>query len=168
MNIPAIFDDEMKEIVESFIVETKELLEKLDNDLVELEKRPEDLEILNAIFRYVHTIKGTSSFIGFEQMSELAHRFEDVLNKLRKGELKVRSDIMDVMLEAHDLLKVLLSKLEKKDLTPIEIENVILKLEKIARGEVINRDEEATVEGEKIFNGQRGSRCFTKGGVKSD
>ena len=47
------------------------LLEKLDNDLVELEKRPEDLEILNAIFRYVHTIKGTSSFIGFEQMSEL-------------------------------------------------------------------------------------------------
>jgi len=76
MNIPAIFDDEMKEIVESFIVETKELLEKLDNDLVELEKRPEDLEILNAIFRYVHTIKGTSSFIGFEQMSELAHRFD--------------------------------------------------------------------------------------------
>ena len=166
MNIPAIFDDEMKEIVESFIVETKELLEKLDNDLVELEKRPEDLEILNAIFRYVHTIKGTSSFIGFEQMSELAHRFEDVLNKLRKGELKVRSDIMDVMLEAHDLLKVLLSKLEKKDLTPIEIENVILKLEKIARGEVINRDEEATVEGEKFSTVNDGADVLQKVGSK--
>ncbi|WP_255311272.1 chemotaxis protein CheA [Candidatus Kryptonium thompsonii] len=156
----------MKEIVESFIVETKELLEKLDNDLVELEKRPEDLEILNAIFRYVHTIKGTSSFIGFEQMSELAHRFEDVLNKLRKGELKVRSDIMDVMLEAHDLLKVLLSKLEKKDLTPIEIENVILKLEKIARGEVINRDEEATVEGEKFSTVNDGADVLQKVGSK--
>jgi two-component system chemotaxis sensor kinase CheA len=166
MNIPAIFDDEMKEIVESFIVETKELLEKLDNDLVELEKRPEDLEILNAIFRYVHTIKGTSSFIGFEQMSELAHRFEDVLNKLRKGELKVRSDIMDVMLEAHDLLKVLLSKLEKKDLTPIEIENVILKLEKIAHGEVINKDEEVTVEGEKFSTVSDGIDVLQKAGSK--
>lgn len=151
MTIPAIFDDEMKEIVESFIIETKELLEKLDSGLVELEKRPEDLELLNAIFRYVHTIKGTSSFIGFEQMSELTHKFEDVLNKLRKGEIKVRSDIMDVMLEAHDLLKILLSKLEKKDLTPIEIDNVVLKLEKISRGEVINKVEENLSENDTLM-----------------
>ncbi|MFN3134306.1 MAG: chemotaxis protein CheA [Candidatus Kryptonium sp.] len=151
MTIPAIFDDEMKEIVESFIIETKELLEKLDSGLVELEKRPEDLELLNAIFRYVHTIKGTSSFIGFEQMSELTHKFEDVLNKLRKGEIKVRSDIMDVMLEAHDLLKILLSKLEKKDLTPIEIDNVVLKLEKISRGEVINKVEENLIENDTLI-----------------
>lgn len=83
-----------------------------------------------------------------------------------QGELKVRSDIMDVMLEAHDLLKVLLSKLEKKDLTPIEIENVILKLEKIARGEVINRDEEATVEGEKFSTVNDGADVLQKVGSK--
>lgn len=145
MSVPAIFDEEMKEIVESFIIETKELLEKLDNDLIELEKRPDDTELLNAIFRYVHTIKGTSSFIGFEQMSELTHKFEDILNKLRKGELKVRPDIMDVMLEAFDLMKILLSKLEAKDLSPIEIENVVAKFEKISRGEIIGDEESSEI-----------------------
>ncbi|CUS98369.1 chemotaxis protein CheA [Candidatus Chrysopegis kryptomonas] len=149
MSVPAIFDEEMKEIVESFIIETKELLEKLDNDLIELEKRPEDTELLNAIFRYVHTIKGTSSFIGFEQMSELTHKFEDILNKLRKGELKVRPDIMDVMLEAFDLMKILLSKLEAKDLSPIEIENVVAKFEKISRGEIIGDEESSEIKVEQ-------------------
>lgn len=133
----AIFDDEMKEIVESFIVETKELLEKLDTDLLKLEKRPDDLELLNTIFRYVHTIKGTSSFIGFDQMAELTHKFEDVLNKLRKGELKVNAYIMTTMLEAFDLMKVLLSKLEVGDLNPIDIDDVLTKFERINRGGVI-------------------------------
>jgi two-component system chemotaxis sensor kinase CheA len=137
MSTPAIFDDEMKEIVESFIVETKELLDKLDNDLVELEKRQNDVELLNAIFRYVHTIKGTSSFIGFEQMSELTHKFEDVLNKLRKFELKLNPEIMDVILEAQDLMKVLLSKIETNDLSPIDISGVVSKLERISRGEFL-------------------------------
>jgi two-component system chemotaxis sensor kinase CheA len=137
MSTPAIFDDEMKEIVESFIVETKELLDKLDNDLVELEKRQNDVELLNAIFRYVHTIKGTSSFIGFEQMSELTHKFEDVLNKLRRFELKLNPEIMDVILEAQDLMKVLLSKLETNDLSPIDISGVVSKLERISRGEFL-------------------------------
>ncbi len=143
MTTSAIFDDEMKEIVESFIVETKELLEKLDNDLVELEKRPDDLELLNAIFRYVHTIKGTSSFIGFDQMSELTHKFEDILNKLRKGELRVNADIMDTMLEAFDLMKVLLSKLEVRDLSPIDISDVLTKFEKINNGEFIEMEIES-------------------------
>jgi two-component system, chemotaxis family, sensor kinase CheA len=137
MSTPAIFDDEMKEIVESFIVETKELLDKLDNDLVELEKRQNDVELLNAIFRYVHTIKGTSSFIGFEQMSELTHKFEDVLNKLRKFELKLNPEIMDVILKAQDLMKVLLSNLEANDLSPIDISGVVSKLERISRGEFL-------------------------------
>jgi two-component system chemotaxis sensor kinase CheA len=130
-----IFDDEMREIVESFIVETRELLEKLDQDLVELERRPEDVDLLNRIFRHVHTIKGTSSFIGFEQMSELTHKFEDVLNKLRRGELKLRTEMMDTILLAYDLMKTLLSKLEKGDLSPIDLSEVISKLEKISRGE---------------------------------
>ncbi len=146
MTTSAIFDDEMKEIVESFIVETKELLEKLDNDLVELEKRPDDLELLNAIFRYVHTIKGTSSFIGFEQMSELTHKFEDILNKLRKGELKINPDIMDTMLEAFDLMKVLLSKLEVGDLSPIDISDVLKKFEKINNNEFVEVEVESNEE----------------------
>ena len=76
-----MFSDEMKEIVESFIIESKEIFEKLDNEILEIEKRPEDKELINSIFRAVHTVKGTSGFLSFEQMSVLAHRFEDVLNK---------------------------------------------------------------------------------------
>ncbi len=140
MSLPAIFDDEMKEIVESFIVETKEILEKLDNDLIELEKSPNDTELLNTIFRHVHTIKGTSSFIGFEQMSQLTHKFEDVLNKLRKDELKLNGKIMDVILEAFDLMKILLAKLEAKDLSPINIDDILSKFEKISRGEKIEEE----------------------------
>lgn len=156
MSIPAIFDDEMKEIVESFIIETKELLDKLDNDLLQIEKRPNDVELLNSIFRYVHTIKGTSSFIGFEQMSELAHKFEDVLNKLRKGEIKLRSDIVDVMFKSHDLLKILLSKLENRDFTPIDIKDIISKLERISRGEILSDDEADFLnDHEKVENNDR-------------
>jgi two-component system chemotaxis sensor kinase CheA len=102
-----------------------------------LRKEQNDVELLNAIFRYVHTIKGTSSFIGFEQMSELTHKFEDVLNKLRKFELKLNPEIMDVILEAQDLMKVLLSKLEANDLSPIDISGVVSKLERISRGEFL-------------------------------
>lgn len=156
MSIPAIFDDEMKEIVESFIIETKELLDKLDNDLLQIEKRPNDVELLNSIFRYVHTIKGTSSFIGFEQMSELAHKFEDVLNKLRKGEIKLRSDIVDVMFKSHDLLKILLSKLENRDFAPIDIKDIISKLERISRGEILSDDEADFLnDHEKVENNDR-------------
>ncbi|CUT01627.1 chemotaxis protein CheA [Candidatus Kryptobacter tengchongensis] len=151
MSASMIFDNEMREIIESFIVEAKEILERLDHDLIELEKRPDDAELLNAIFRHVHTIKGTSSFIAFEQMSELTHKLEDVLNKLRKGELKVRSDVMDVIFESYDLMKILLSKLENKDLTPLEIEDVVSKLERISNGEIINSDEENLID-EEIKN----------------
>ena len=88
----AAFDGEMAEILESFIVESNEILETLGQNLLALEKNPEDSELHNVIFRAVHTLKGTSSFLGFEQTTALAHVFEDVLNKIRRGELKVSSE----------------------------------------------------------------------------
>ena len=86
---PILIDPEMKEIVDSFLVETKEILEKLDFDLLELEKRPEDSELLNQIFRSFHTIKGTSGFLGLEKLPNITHECEDLLNKLRKKEVKL-------------------------------------------------------------------------------
>ena len=88
---PMLIDPDMKEIVESFIVETKEILEKLDVDLVEMEKRPDDNELLNTVFRHFHTIKGTSSFLGLDKLTRITHKGEDILNKLRKGEDKIES-----------------------------------------------------------------------------
>ncbi len=138
----AMFSDDMKEIVESFIIETNEIFEKLDNEILEIEKRPDDKELINSIFRAVHTVKGTSGFLSFEQMSVIAHRFEDVLNKLRRGELKFQPPMLDVMLEAFDLMKVLLKQVVDQDINDIDLDPTIKKLESISKGEAPSRQKE--------------------------
>ncbi len=100
--------DEFQEILQDFLVESFELIEQLDQDLVELESTPEDLELLNRIFRVAHTVKGASSFLNFDVLTHLTHHMEDVLNKARHGELIITPDIMDVVLESIDLMKSLL------------------------------------------------------------
>lgn len=100
--------DDMQELLEDFLVEAFELIEQIDHDLVELEANPDDLELLNRIFRVAHTIKGSSSFLNFDILTELTHHMEDVLNKARRGELKITPDIMDVVLKSVDMMKNLL------------------------------------------------------------
>ncbi|MDY0116303.1 MAG: Hpt domain-containing protein, partial [Sulfurimonadaceae bacterium] len=95
--------DEFQEILQDFLVEAFELIEQLDQDLVELETRPDDLELLNGIFRVAHTIKGASSFLNFDVLTHLTHHMEDVLNKARHGDLSITPDVMDVILESIDL-----------------------------------------------------------------
>jgi len=131
------FDNEMVEIVESFIVESNEILDKLGQDLLELEKAPTSAELHNVIFRAVHTLKGTSSFLGFEQMTGLSHKCEDVLNKIRRGELQVSSDKMDVMFEAYDLLKIILQRIEAKNGDRVDLSVIIPRLEAIAQGKTV-------------------------------
>ncbi len=127
------FDNEMAEILESFIVETREILENLAQDLLTLEKGSATPELLNSIFRAVHTVKGTSSFLGLEQMTELAHSFEDVLNKLRRGELVVTPEKMDVILAAYDLLKELMAKIEARDSRKVALGPIVARLKEIAQ-----------------------------------
>ena len=105
-------DPEMKEIVDSFIVETKEILEKLDLNLIELENKPNDSDLLNEVFRSFHTIKGTSGFLGLDKLTQVTHRCEDLLNKLRKGEAVLTPELMDGILVAYDKIKELLSSIE--------------------------------------------------------
>ncbi len=95
--------DEMKELLESFLVETREILETLDQEIMSLETNP-DGDTLNAIFRGFHTIKGTAGFMGFENIASLTHEAEDLLNKLRKGELEVTPEIIDALLDVHQVL----------------------------------------------------------------
>lgn len=128
-----VFDDEMAEILDSFIVETREIFDRLGQDLLVLEKGSVDNELLNCIFRAVHTVKGTSSFLGLEQMTELAHVFEDVLNKLRRGEITVSADKMDVMFEAYDIMKDLLQRIEAKNLAKVDLTEILAKLRVIGQ-----------------------------------
>lgn len=106
--------DDMQEILEDFLVEAFELIEQIDHDLVELEANPEDLELLNRIFRVAHTVKGSSSFLNFDVLTKLTHHMEDVLNKARHGELKITPDIMDVVLESVDMMKALLRSIRER------------------------------------------------------
>ncbi|MDP2364289.1 MAG: Hpt domain-containing protein, partial [Ignavibacteria bacterium] len=122
---PMLIDPDMKEIVESFIIETKEILEKLDVDLVEMEKRPDDNELLNSVFRHFHTIKGTSSFLGLDKLTRVTHKGEDILNKLRKGEAKLNSIIMDSLLAAYDKIKSILYSIQEFQNEDVEVEDTI-------------------------------------------
>ena len=137
---PMLIDPDMKEIVESFIVETKEILEKLDVDLVEMEKRPDDNELLNSVFRHFHTIKGTSSFLGLDKLTGVTHKGEDILNKLRKGEARLNSLIMDSLLAAYDKMKSLLYSIEEFQNEDIEVDETVKELSdliiQLEKGEV--------------------------------
>lgn len=121
-------DCEDQELLDGFLAETTELLEKLDDDLITLEKASDDTELMNRIFRSIHTIKGASSFLGFDLLVKVAHKTEDVLNRLRKGELVVDPEIMDVILEATDLVKLLVSDIKAGEIQERETEGTINKL----------------------------------------
>ncbi len=106
--------NEMDEIIDEFVVESEESLESLDQMFVALEKDPGNTELINEIFRCAHTIKGAAGFLGFTKLVEIAHVTEDVLNKLRKGDLVVTEDIMDAVLKAMDIIKEMLSNIKTK------------------------------------------------------
>ncbi|MBI4949477.1 MAG: chemotaxis protein CheA [Deltaproteobacteria bacterium] len=105
----------MDDIVNDFIAEASEGLESLDQKFIELEKNPGDTVLLNDIFRSIHTIKGAAGFLGFQQMVDVTHVTEDVLNKLRKGDIAVDAGIMDAILESVDLIKVILNNIREKN-----------------------------------------------------
>ncbi len=126
----------MQEILEDFLIEAAELVEQLDQDLIELEHNPSDLDLLNRIFRVAHTIKGSSSFLNFDVLTSLTHNMEDVLNKARRDELKITPDIMDVVLESIDMMKGLLNAIRDTgtDKTDIDITDVVKRLQGISQG----------------------------------
>lgn len=127
--------DDMQEIMEDFLIEAFEMVEQLDQDLVELESNPEDLDLLNRIFRVAHTIKGSSSFLNFDILTSLTHHMEDVLNKARRAELKITPDVMDVVLQSVDLMKALLSAIRDNGTdanSGIDITDIVKRLQEVS------------------------------------
>ena len=128
--------DEFQEILQDFLIESFELLEQLDQNLVELETRPDDLELLNGIFRVAHTVKGASSFLNFDVLTHLTHHMEDVLNKARHGELRLTADIMDVVLESIDLMKELLYTIRDTSADAgVDVTACVSRLDKVSGGD---------------------------------
>ena len=149
--------------MESFTIETEEILETLDQDLIELEHNPHDDEILNSIFRGLHTIKGTSSFLGLDLITKLSHNAEDVLNDLRKKVLPVSTEIMDTMLETVDLLNDLMEDVKNRDFVNRDISSLITQLLAF-RGE---STEDEKQEDEKGVENSKKNKTVVKRSVRS-
>ena len=122
------------EILQDFLIESGELLEELDADLVTLEAASEDAELLNKVFRALHTIKGSASFLGMTNLVSIAHVAEDALNGARKGEVTIDSRFMDAILEAVDILKGQFVELESGQDLSAPPEALVQTLAEIARG----------------------------------
>jgi len=101
-------DAEMQEIVSDFVTEAEESLDRIDPLFVDLETNGEDQEILNDIFRCLHTLKGAAGFLGFQQVVDVAHASESILKKLRDGEIGLTKRLADVILRSVDTLRVLI------------------------------------------------------------
>ncbi|RKQ63818.1 two-component system chemotaxis sensor kinase CheA [Thermovibrio guaymasensis] len=154
--------EELKEILDEFLVEASEILENLDQDLVDLENNPEDKELLNKIFRGMHTLKGGAGFLNLTTIVEIAHRIEDIFNKLRNNELKLTPEIMDVILEGIDQLKVSLEMLKENSELPdlSEVEPILKKLDSILKGET---PEQESSESSSDSQGGKGDIEFVEG-----
>jgi len=108
-----------EEILQDFLVEAGEILEQLSEQLVELESRPDDADLLNAIFRGFHTVKGGAGFLQLNELVECCHIAENVFDILRKGERRVDAELMDVVLEALDTVNSMFGQVrERCDVTP--------------------------------------------------
>ncbi|MBP5856068.1 chemotaxis protein CheW [Marivibrio halodurans] len=108
----------MDDLLNEFLTETAESMDQLDVELVKLEQNPNDQQILSSIFRMVHTIKGTCGFLGLPRLESVAHASENVLGKIRDGELEVTADRISLVLESLDQIKALLAALEATEAEP--------------------------------------------------
>ena len=145
------------DVLKDFLAESKENLELLDQQFVELEEDPGNTELIKSIFRTIHTIKGTAGFFGFTTLEGIAHFAEDILSKLRDGVVAVDEDVTTMLLKAVDYIKAILGSLEQTGKEPddleyldfiVELRNFAEKLVKEKGGEAEARAEEGACEEE--------------------
>lgn len=122
--------------MEMFLEESREHLQSLNDCLLELEQNPEDSSVLNEIFRSAHTIKGMSATMGFTSIAELTHEMENVLDLLRKEQLKADEDIVDTIFKCVDALEQMVENVGSEDAgNSVEVGTLVKKLNAIANGE---------------------------------
>ncbi|MEW8467040.1 MAG: chemotaxis protein CheA [Candidatus Thiodiazotropha sp.] len=134
------------EILQDFLVEAGEILELLSEQLVDLEQQPDDFDLLNAVFRGFHTIKGGAGFLSIEPLVEVCHRAEDVFNILRQGQRSVSPDLMDSVLEVLDVVNAMFEQVREGVMPEDAERDLIERLNRFAVPEA--EDEEAESEGE--------------------
>ena len=151
-SVRALEQDDI-DILGDFIIESRENLETIEVNLIELEENPDDTEIINTIFRPFHTIKGISGFLGLNKLNALSHGTENLLDSARKGKFTIDNEITDLILQSVDMLKHLIDRVEKglevgmtADDHDIEIDSLVARIETMDRSQ--NSTESALKVGE--------------------
>ncbi len=131
-----------EEIVQEFLVESYEMLDTLDESFVALEERPDDKNVLGAIFRVMHTIKGSSAFLGFARLEELCHKGENLLSLLRDGEMSLTVEIADALLSTVDGTRRYLARIEEDGVDQgVDVRELIDELVRLANADHASHDE---------------------------
>ncbi|MDY6789751.1 MAG: chemotaxis protein CheA [Thermodesulfobacteriota bacterium] len=139
-------------LLQDFITEAGEHLEELEASLLKLETDPENSEILNDIFRSMHTIKGAAEFIGTEKISTLSHKLESLLETLRHGDKELNEEIIDILIKAKDRLSTLVDDLVHSQKEETKIDDLIEEITKLSNGDVNieeNSEKECAVEDQR-------------------
>lgn len=130
--------------MEMFLEESREHLQTLNDCLLELEHNPEDLSVLNEIFRSAHTIKGMSATMGFTEIAELTHEMENVLDLLRKSQLKANEDIVDTIFKCVDTLEQMVESVASGTDGDVDVTALVKKLVAIAKGEPVESEKKTS------------------------
>lgn len=121
-----------------FLDESREHLQSCNENLLVLEQNPHDLAIVNEIFRNAHTLKGMSATMGFEDLADLTHKMENVLDAIRNEKITVNSDILDVVFESADHLEAMIDDIANGGDGKRDVSATVAKLKRIENGEPIN------------------------------
>lgn len=127
---------DMEQYLDMFIEESKEHLQAINENLLALEQEPSNIQIVNEIFRSAHTLKGMSATMGFEDMANLTHEMENVLDQVRNGKLAVQSSIMDTLFQCVDILESILFSISQGGDGRHDVNSVVQTLRKIVSGKI--------------------------------
>ncbi|MFP3916207.1 chemotaxis protein CheA [Lysinibacillus telephonicus] len=134
---------EVNQYLEMFIEESKEHLQSCSDNLLELEKNPDDLAIVNEIFRSAHTLKGMSATMGYEDLADLTHKMENVLDAIRNEKIHVTPEILDVVFESVDHLEEMVMDIANGGDGKRNVSDTVAKLKRIESGETSDTTSES-------------------------
>ena len=134
---------EMNQYLTMFIDESREHLQTMNENLLELENNPDDIDIVHNIFRSAHTLKGMSATMGFEDLASLTHEMENVLDLVRNGKLKMDTDITDVLFQCFDSLEAMVEDIANGGSGQLDVSETVQTLKAIMSGDFKGSSREA-------------------------
>lgn len=124
--------DELNEMIKGFVEESHEAFDDIEHDLLAIETNPDDINIVNSVFRVMHTIKGTAGFLNLGDISNLSHKIESIFDMVRRSEIAITGELMDTILPAIDLLKLMVFELQEEHQSEYDLNKTIQILEYVA------------------------------------